>query len=474
MFSKFIFIFLFIPFSYALTISEIDFGSIEFVEIIKNENDTFNSSHFYIIDQTVNNNNTFSLLQQHNTSNTILIVGSKFLDEYDITHLNCSIYQTSGSQVGYGGMSSSTESFTIQFNKNLFANFTKSQSESFENYESYHYNFNTQSFQIYNKSICDISTFAFNESLIVINSSENNSQNSTSINSTSSCILEINVDKTISAEKITFTHKGNYSLGVEYYIEDGVSNIVRSKTTSSTSSTKTYTPKKNGKFIIKSSIQTNECSISNQSEVYFYNSNLDEDNEESSINVNKDTEIEISQVILNGLDMVNIHFSASRGDSSKYRLKILVDDEEYTEFDFKKYSEVEFILPIKLQPGEHEIEIEGFGINEKIDITMPDIISEIRDELIILTQEKGIDFSNSNSNYPQEIIISSEEIEEIINSRINEMDISSPNAKPIETLQPSISIEDQLFSKHFFSQNIGIVIICFAILVVAGVSIALR
>lgn len=459
----FILIFLFQN-NYALSISEIDFGSVEFVELLKNSTDEFNESYFYVFDQSTGKNNSFSLIQEKNDSDLILIVGSKFIDENNISNLNCSIYQTSGSQVGHGGMSSLTESFQIQFNNNLFSNFTKIQSESFEINETYHFNFSSNSFKILNKSVCQISTF---------NLSENNSPEEiqTPQISNGNCNLEIISNQIIESEKITFSHEGNYSLGVEYYIEDGLGNIVRSKTSSSTDSTKSYTPKKNGKFIIKSQITSNGCNVNDSTEVYFYNEELDEDNDEASININEKSEIEINQVVMSGLDLVNIYFTASRGDSSKYRLKILVDDEEYAEFDFKKYSDVEFMLPIKLKPGKHDIEIEGFGLDEKIEVEMPDIISEIRDELIILTQEKGIDFTTET-----EFKISTDDVDELINSRIDNALVDLPKIEKVEINSPleNTSSGKEIFSKHFFSQNIGVLIICFAIIVLAGVIIALR
>ena len=473
-------------FSFGVEITEIDFASVEFVELVKNSSDVFNESYFTIEDESVGNTNSFSIIKEVNTSDVFLIVGSKFIDTYNISNLNCSIYQTSATQVGYGGMSSKTESFSIQFNEDVYANFSKVQDEEFGENETYHYNSDTSSYIISNMNLCEVSLF--NEVPQDSNSSNSNSSNSSDDSNNldddvlSSCELNIEVDEIIEGEKISFTHSGNYSLGVEYYIVDGLNETVKSSVTSSTSSTKTYTPKKNGKFTIHSSISQSECNVFDEEDVFFYNTELDVDNEDSSISVNEDTEIEINQVLLKSVDEVELLFTASRGDSSKYRLKVIVNDETRSEFDLKKYSEVEFKYSLTLEPGENEIEISGFGESESVTVEMPDVFLEFKEELIMFIEEGTVIVPKSDIDRGGVVELKSENVEEFSGAQRETEDLKSDvhlksgvgGYMNIETAQKGLQSVEEIFSKQFFSQNMGVIFIVIGFLLISGVIVALR
>ena len=452
--------------SFAIELSEVQFGALEYIELI-GELSNVNGSHFKIIDSS--GNNTFELLKYQNNSNMSLIVGQNFIDTYsesELDNLNCSIYLTSGSQVGHGGMSKFSEDFEIILDRNQSLVFEKNENYNFEEFESLHFQYdqNEDEFEyriIANESICKISIF--NISVDAPN---------TSLQNISTCSLEIIVDEIIESDKISFRFEGNISQGVTYSVFDGLGTEVRSPFSSTTTTSKSYTPKKNGKFVVYAEIKTNTCNIEKEEEIFFYNQDLDVDNEDSSttINVNTKSEIIIYKTLLRGVDQVDIYFTASRGESSKYRLKIFVNGEEELFFDLKKYSEGDFIIPLKLSSGKHTIEIEGFGKKDTVEIEMPDVVSEIREELIVLVQEKGI-----NVEFNEEIV--EKELEVISNTfeNKNQEALEVEEIIDVENNETRIGIQKEgYFSKHFFKQNIGVLLIIGGIVFVSVVIIALR
>lgn len=461
-----------VPITFSLTITEINFQNSEFIELIlTNSSVEFNESYFYIFDESEDKNNTFSLLHSNVNSSIILIVGSNFITEYlNYDELNCSIYQTSGSQVGYGGMNSNSENFSIQFNKNLFVNYSTFSNINFEENESLNL-IGENLFEINNYSICDLNPY---QKFLINNLSEintNDSKNNSELNN--QCELEILVDKIIEDNKLSFSFEGNISYGVTYSILDGVGNEVKSPYTSTSLSSKSYTPKKNGKFIILAEINDDNCEIETNKEVFFYNLELDEDNEDStSISINEDTFIEIHSVLLKGIHQVIISGEISRGDSSKYKLKILVDDEEVSEFSVKKYGQFDFEIPLFLKPGKHEIVIEGFGKREEINIEMPDVVLEIEDNLIVLIEEKGIEFDNEIQSIVQVPLFDKKEFEETVelivkNVSENEFNILDSKENFSLELEKEPMTLKSLFSKNIINQNIGISLMILAIVIIS-------
>ena len=422
------------------------------------------------------------LLLALSNSSMVLIVGSSFIDEYiDYEGINCTIYQTSGTQVGYRGMSSNGENFSIQFDENIFVNFTLINEFNFNTNESLH--FENNSYEISNHSICELSNYQkmlLNSSINVeYSDNETNFINDSTISN--NCQLEILVDEIIEDTKIQFGFEGNISYGVTYSINDGLGEEVRTPFTSSTSSMKSYTPKKNGKFTILAEINDISCRNQTQKEIFFYNSNLDIDNDEiESINLEEDTFIKIYSVLLRGINQVIISGEISRGDSLKYRLKILVNDDEVSMFDVKKYGRFDFEIPIYLKPGEHTISIEGFGKKDEVDIVMPNVVAEIEDELIVLLNNKGIDFDPNESLVIQVPVFDSKEFEKVVETIIE--NVSNNEKLLLENIIDSDIRENltktptlkTVFSENIINQNIGLSLLILSIVIICLVIIFKR
>ncbi|MFP4402713.1 MAG: hypothetical protein ACLFPL_05815 [Candidatus Nanoarchaeia archaeon] len=487
---------------YALEISEINFRGDEFVEILIENNsivDSFNESEFLVDDEN-SQNNTFSLYKSHSNTSTLLIVGSNFIDTYEnndsleLSDLNCQIYMASGTGVGYSGLKVGGEAFTIHFNSNLTLSYDDNYDTPDDEGDSLH--FNSTSHFIDKNSPCELNEFqnaskilSEEDSEIEENSTQTNSPYNESLNETSqndtpqqnSCDIELSLDveEVIEEDKISFQFFGNTSLGVTYKVEDGVGNVVKNPFTSSTTSAKSYTPRKNGKFIVFGEIELDNCTKQVNQTTYFYNQDLDQDNDESSSSsprVKRDSFIEIYQVIQNGYNQVKLIGELSRGESNSYRVSVNVNDERVAQFDVGKYGNFDFQIPLTLEPGEHEIEVRGFGERDVVDVEIADVMGELEERLVTLSQ------INSNSNNTIEFdeeqmknfIQSSDSVENQLTS-----DPSGENQTQINSTQLFNSTEQNptqqaVFSQHFFSQNVGVLTMIGGVVLVAGAIIALR
>ena len=498
--------------SFSISITEIQFDSEEFVEIVVNETEflSFNESYFNVEDS---GNNSFSLRQSHQNSSIILIVGSNFISEaeekYDIniSNLNCKIYQTEGSEVGFFALNNGGEAFKIQFSSNLNVSYDNLNTPTFNDNETLHFNSTYQykssfspceldnsqkevfgtilQFSSYNDSSPTQTNFSHNDS---INFSTNNQENIKS-----SCELNLDVDDIIEDSKIQFTFTGNTSLGVTYFIEDGASNVVRSPFTSSTASSKSYTPRKNGKFIVFGEINDENCSkeIKVNESTFFYNSQLDkeENNDDSDSSsssstprVERDTYINILQAVQISPNQIKLMVDVSRGDSRSYRMKINVNDEEVAQYDVGKYGNFDFEIPLTLEVGKNTIEVTGFGEEDKIDITINEIESNMDEEMedmirniVKEEQEELLKNSNLNSN---DLTTFNDETSNILRNSISEDSRDSIPASTVMFENENNNLNDDKstnnFSKHFFYQNTGVLFIVIGLVLVAGVIIILR
>lgn len=498
----------------SLQMSEINFRGDEFVEIILENNSIINSFNesYFIVDNNEEKNNTFSQIQSKNNSKMILIGGKNFIDanEDNISQLNCSVYETSNSQVGFGGLSKYGEAFTIYFDSNLSIKYNDEYEIPDDGGDSLHFNSSTQfiapnspcefnEFQNFNSN-SDSNSTNFNNTVSInnFNQSTNSTSSNESYNSTnnqenikSNCELNLDVDDIIEDSKIQFTFTGNTSLGVTYFIEDGAGNVVRSPFTSSTASSKSYTPRKNGKFIVFGEINDENCGeeIKVNKSTFFYNSQLDKeennddsDSSSSSSNprVERDTYINILQAVQISPNQIKLMVDVSRGDSRSYRMKINVNDEEVAQYDVGKYGNFDFEIPLTLEVGKNTIEVTGFGEEDKIDITIDEIESNMDEEMEnrirnIVKEEQEALLKNLPSN---NLEISNDETFSILRSSLNQNNSNSIPTSRVMTFNETNSLNNQTnstyFSKHFFYQNTGILFIILSLVLVAGVIILIR
>ncbi|MFT4243829.1 MAG: hypothetical protein ACMXYB_00040 [Candidatus Woesearchaeota archaeon] len=484
-------------FSSALMFSEINFRGDEFVEIVLSNSsivDSFNESYF-IVDNFKSTNNTFSLYNSVENSTILLIVGQNWISNNQdiITEIDCTIFQTNRNQVGFGGLSVNGEAFTVHFNSNTSLEFLNEQTPSATEGESVH--FNATSTFISNHSPCALNELQqdiFNATVsIPENEMESNISNSNEGSSNISnediiipnCELTLDVDEIIEDTRIQFKFMGNISYGVTYYVEDGVGNTVRNPFTSSTPTPKSYTPRKNGKFIVFGYIDDESCGgrVDVNATTFFYNPELDIDADTSSSSsrvprVQEDTFLQINQVLQEGFNQVRLIGEVSRGNSNAYRFSVNVNRDRVSEFDIKRYGHFDFQIPLQLEAGENVIEIQGFGLRDSVEIEMPDITNDLEDTIILLMHKHGLTSSNNENNKIESSSLSSVELQE--SARQSASDSSSHlevNASQIDVNETSSSDSNELlFSKHFFHQNIGIITIVGGLVLVAGVIIAMR
>ena len=157
----------------AVFISEINFIDEEFVEIYSDEILYFNNSK--IIDEGLKINSLSKI--KNSSSNYSLIIGSSFSNKYNLSNLNCSIYQTDKSQVSNGGLKSNGESFTIIINSSLNLSWIKDDSYEFLINDTLNYNTNLSKYQVSNRSICLENILPIEKINLSINSTNSTTNN---------------------------------------------------------------------------------------------------------------------------------------------------------------------------------------------------------------------------------------------------------------------------------------------------------
>lgn len=213
-------------------ISEINFLDNEFVELYSNTTLNLTNTLFFD-DAGINQSNTLSLIQNKNSS-FYLIVGENFLNTYNFSNLNCSIYFTQKSELGYRNLKNSAENITLILNESLNLSFIKTDDLNFGENQTLNYNYYTKTYFITNRTLCALPPL-----------------NQTNLSNISIKKIKPNIDfqiilnKQIFENKIQFkfqTNATNYT--IEYWIEDYQGNIVKSKYNTTNSNTKSYTPSK--------------------------------------------------------------------------------------------------------------------------------------------------------------------------------------------------------------------------------------
>ena len=165
-------------------ISEISFIGAEYLEIFSSERINLTHSIFYD-DAGIENSNSLFLVQNMNSS-IYLIVGSNFLETYDYSKLNATIYETKKSGLGYYGLKDSGENLFLIINSTLNLSWIKEEEFSFFDNQSLNHDLEMQNYFIDFKTPGEISS----KLSLPINSSLNDTNVSTniSINQTNSSL----------------------------------------------------------------------------------------------------------------------------------------------------------------------------------------------------------------------------------------------------------------------------------------------
>lgn len=275
-------------FSNQIYISEISFIDEDFIEIYSDNQINLTNNFFFDSVGSQKSNTLISIKTKE--SKYSIIVGESFLNQYDISNLNCSIYSTQTSNPGYYGLKSSGESFTIQINQTLNLSFNKTQSYSFKTNETLNKNLSNQNFEIRKKSICqkDLSIF--------LNQTQNSSQrpliNQSNIINPQEEHYKIQIipTKDVFENKLEFkfeTNQNNFQ--IEYWVEDFQNYGVKSKRNTTNTNKKTYSPRdKTALYYIKANLYINQTLRNSTSKIVYFYFNESQNIEESQINCDFD------------------------------------------------------------------------------------------------------------------------------------------------------------------------------------------
>ena len=248
----------FFPIVFSQTfISEIDFLNDEFIEIYSDENLNFSQSFF--IDESLNKNHTFNLIQKKN-SNFILLVSDNFLSNNNLDDINSTIYSNRKSTLGYYGLKNSGESFTIIFNESFNLSFIKNSNLYLLDNETLNFNFVTQNFFNYNKSIGEFNILQDLEN-------DDNQDNDQDDFNCENILFNINLlkDKNKAfTEKIKFDFNSNVDneFEIEYWIENYNGEIVKEKIKTENKNKKSFSKiYETNLFLIKANFLYKNCKI---------------------------------------------------------------------------------------------------------------------------------------------------------------------------------------------------------------------
>lgn len=460
----FIFFFSFLLFlfnlslGFSLYISEIKFNEEEYIEIYSNKFLDLNDAFIYD-DNLYEKYNTVSLIKNKSNSNFTLIVGSNFLQKYDINNLNCSVYLTSSTQVSKGGLKNNGERVLIEYdNNNSFFLYEHNNSFIFNSNESLHF-YKNGSFIIQNNSPCSFNNIYdfsnesnntnnifnntsnssyFNNNISSINDTQNFSLNNQSENKdTFFCDFDFDIilNKEIFNESIDFSFISNLSSGfiIEYYIEDYFGNIVKNKFNSSSKNKKIFTPKKKTPeiYFIKANIYFNNCSIKTISDfVFYYPTYINQSalNESLSCVVDSSYNIEtyddnfITNIeILNKDELLNyntniLNYKISRGSTRFRVVKFFLNNEEIFSITPPIRNIVEGSLFLNINfSKDNTILIKGLDMEKEIFIKKKEKIIEDKNSFISST---SYGYSSSNNHHDDNVNINN--LNNITNNNINE------------------------------------------------------
>lgn len=362
-----IFVLILIPVSgYSFAqINEIRFTESEFIELLSTQ--SLNLSEAIIRKEGDSNYNTISKVKS-SQSNFTLIVGQNFLEEYNTSELNCTIYATDKSQVGYRGFKTLGDPFSINLanNKSLSWNLILEDSSN----SSFSLNYLESNNYYYGRitpcTANDVST--------------DNTENLTPIDD-NNCAFNILSNKDYYDDKIEFSF---FSLSdlftIDYWVEDYFGEIVKNSVITENTNKKSFTPKETGLYRIRADYTSNNCSISDSEEVFYVNPTKEP---EPEIMVEEEPEIKSTIDILNEDKIINleekiVEFRLYRGgDTRKSLVSVYVNNELLSKFKLDKYSSITSEQKFSTIEGENIITIIGLDIEEEIkffnEVSIPEI-----------------------------------------------------------------------------------------------------
>lgn len=364
-------------------ISEINFGDLEFIEIYSST--MLNLSESLLHDEGgFEKANTLYHVKIINNSFFYLIVGYDFLSNYNISGMNCSIYKTGKSNLGYYNLNNVGENITLIVNETLNLSWSSEGDLVFSKNESLH-------LDEFNNSLIDNFSFcSFNSVEIVANISENdglenNSYSSVNISSgnvsmeSAACQavdFEIDIFDGVYEDKVEFDFETNVSdYKIEYWVEDYLhTKILKNKRNTTSLSTKTYTPQSTGFYWINSILHYGNCSKNASVLALFYSEpDIGEDLDYNAagnfgdVIKNKSSYI----TILNSGDIISgnsdeLIYEIYRGDTSKRAVYFYLNGDKFFTDYVNKYEKSSGRLLLNPSSGNNSIFIDGLEISSNL------------------------------------------------------------------------------------------------------------
>lgn len=337
--------------SYAVpSITEIKPQGDEFVEI--HANSSLNLSDVKIYDS--NGESSFNTVEkiQSSSSSFILIAGENFIENNNISNLNCDIYQTSGTQVSKGGLLSGGEELRIN-NSKYFFNWTPKKDFDLASNQSIDAQFHEKT----TATPCDYNKLPKGDS--------KNNQHSFEEKLTCSCPnFSINTSKKITNSTLQYQFETNEQDPlIEYWVESYNGSIVKQKRNTTSLSTKYFTPSQMDVYTIKANLYSSKCSMYSQEEVVFHKK------PESTPHTNKNSSITIeNKQSLENSKEDEIICEISRGDTRKRVVKFYRGDQEFGSLYLKKFSNISGRITIPENSDSNTLYIKGLGVNQTINL----------------------------------------------------------------------------------------------------------
>ena len=340
----------------------------EFLQIETSKNISFEGATIKSPSDATNYN-TLSLEQNKSNSNKTLIIGSNFEEKNNLNDLDCTIYQTDRSQVAFGGMSNSGEEIKIS-SDNLTLNWNPDRKYSLDDNQS----INTLANEKIESSPCSkVSNSTNNNENQQENQNTKYQSKKNKINISDECLFcdcpndfEIRTPSLLQKDSIKYDFKTSIeNPEIKYWVEYFNGSIARSPFTTSSLSTKTYTPTKTGAYIINAILNTSECKIKDRQMTFFQKKgeNIKEDEiKNSSIKIENKDELKNNKA-------EEIEYTVYRGDTLKRVVYVKLDNKELTSFETDQMSSTSGSIKMPEINSPKKLTIKGLGIKKELNIT---------------------------------------------------------------------------------------------------------
>lgn len=385
----------------------------EFIEIYMDQ--YTNLSGWIIADSS--SNDTLKLLQYNSENQNYALITE---DGFNFSNINATIY-SAGATIGNNLDNSADSVFLYDTNKTLVASASYDGSMANGNEKSLEYFDDMGWAESYDSG----GTPGRENFRPILNETMNDTDNNATDNSTSTeeckAIIVAYTDK----EEYNMTDKVNihfalyndsFPYTIEYWIEDSIGNIVKSRYNTTNTNTKTWTPEldeKDGVFYLKSNLYL-DCGNGtrtgfSQSMFIVFNSIM-EKRKDSYITIEEvytgsDSKIEFGKIL-------KVKAEIYKGDESSSTVDFWVENSEGEKISqtasalfYNKFTEYDVTIPVQLKPncdkgykyGNYRVVAEGLEIRDEEDVDVEGITSSMCPAISSGSAAKSIASAPSNT-----------------------------------------------------------------------------